>query len=530
LAKLSEVNAVSDSSPSRFDRIAIAGALVVACGFFVLSIFNARQNYWNAIRLTPAVALLHGLPIYAPESSGVLTGHIYTPLGALAYSPIAWLNDISTMVSAGSLLALIYFSLPFIWLAVGAVHRGQLTTWDAAGVTVAALLVATLDPGLRSAALDIHVEAPAVGLASLAVVIASEAATIGSWKWAGAGALAVGAILSKQTLLPTWFALGLVIATCWGRAASLRYVTGSALASGLFFGGLMLFGDWHTFLYNTIWIPGHSPWRTLGWTFAVGAPPMAQGLNDRARALVGAFWQTRWWWPAFVVALWCLLRRLRARTADTDPLSRATVFAAAVVVGELPLALAGYANVGGEYNAFAPLLTPLLLLLAALALIALSSARGARLAPSRHALAAVLIVLIGCNSPRMVSLARDVSTRAEPNRPILEYLRAHPGEVYLPWDPLHTWVAEARRDHFDYGVFDRALAGRPITAAHYRAYLPPHLRWVAVRRGWGLDVRMRMVRYYLPNLRRLHSPEGLDAWVFYEVSQSESLSERAERF
>jgi hypothetical protein len=102
-------------------------------------------------------------------------------------------------------------------------------------------------------------------------------------------------------------------------------------------------------------------------------------------------------------------------------------------------------------------------------------------------------------------------------------LRSHPAQVYLPWNPLDTWVAEHRRDHFDNGVFDRALAGRPISREHYRSGLPAHLHWVAIRRGMPLST-FDVFHHYLPGLSQVPSPAGLEDWIFYEVPPGEGGS------
>ena len=94
------------ASPHRGYRWVVTAAVAFAAVFFALSAWYARHIDWNAMRLAPAAALLRVETIYPATDTGVVTGHIYTPLGALAFSPIAWLPDISTMMSAGSLLAL----------------------------------------------------------------------------------------------------------------------------------------------------------------------------------------------------------------------------------------------------------------------------------------------------------------------------------------------------------------------------------------------------------------------------------------
>lgn len=507
------------ASTHRYYRGAVFASIGFCAVFYALSVWYARFIDWNAIRLAPGAALMFGETIYPGPTSGILTGHIYSPLGALAFAPAAWWSDVSAMLSAGSALALGYFALPFIVLARGAVRRGEAAPLDGLAITTAVLLLAAFDVRLRCAVTMVHAESPAVGLGSLAIVLAAAADWPRPRGWLWAGALAVAATLSKQTLLPTW--LGLAALACFdGRRAAWNYVTGSAATAAMLAACLTLTGNWQNLIFNCLWVPAHHPWLTNGYAFIFGTPPSGQGFAERSRALADAFLLlAASWWPAFVFGAWSLRGDVFGRLRDASPLLRTTIFASVCAVMQFPLALASFVKVGGDVNVLDPLLVPLTLMLAALAFRAITPASSSVTIPIRTFLVAVLLILATCNIPRLGFLAHTVSTRAEPNRAMLDYLRTHPGEVYLPWNPLHTWVAEKRRDHFEYGVFDRALAGRPITAQHFRAHLPPRLRWVAVRKSQP-PLRLDMYRHYLPGLQPVASPIGLEAWNFYEVSHN----------
>ena len=506
------------SSPPRPYRYAVATAMAFVTVFLALSAWYARYLDWNAIRLAPAAALLSGETIYPAADRGVVTGHIYSPLGALAFSPVAWLPNISTMMSLASLLAMAYFALPFVWLARSAMRRDGVAMVDALAVTSAALLLAVFDVRLRYATVMVHAEAPAVGLAGLAIVIAAATARGEARGWFWCGVVAVAAVWAKQTLLPTWLALGLAAALC-GRACLWRYIAGSAVAAGGLAVWIAVQENWRGVVYNCLWIPAHHPWDTPGYAFTWGEPAVAQTLAARGRAVVDRFLQVASaWWPAFVLLAWSV-GRLRTEHLRTGSIATRTAsFAVIVALAQFPLALASFVKVGADVNALDPLLVPLTLMLAALALEAFSPRPGDRIAGMRRAFIGLLLVLAACNLPRLVFLGQTVVGRSEPNAPMLAYLRANPGQVYLPWNPLHTWVAERRRDHFEYGVFDRALAGQPLTYEHYRAQLPPHLRLVAVRKTQP-PLRLDMYKHYLAELRPTAAPPGLEDWAFYAVSE-----------
>jgi len=109
---------------------------------------------------------------------------------------------------------------------------------------------------------------------------------------------------------------------------------------------------------------------------------------------------------------------------------------------------------------------------------------------------------------------------------MVAYLKQHPGEVYLPWDPWLTWSAEHRRDHFEYGVFDRALAGEPISRKHYLEGLPPRIRFVAVPVNKAPGPESAYL-HYLPGLRKITAPTGLEQWTFYALASPFLATENA---
>ena len=65
------------------------------------------------------------------------------------------------------------------------------------------------------------------------------------------------------------------------------------------------------------------------------------------------------------------------------------------------------------------------------------------------------------------------------------YLRKHREEVYFPWDPLVHLAVEGKPYHFEYGVFDRDLAGFPVRDDHFLRHIPPGPGSSATRRASG---------------------------------------------
>jgi hypothetical protein len=137
-------------------------------------------------------------------------------------------------------------------------------------------------------------------------------------------------------------------------------------------------------------------------------------------------------------------------------------------------------------------------------------------AGQRAALTILVAVLVVCNFPRFLFLAVN-SDRPDPNAPMMMFLRQHPEQVYLPWNPLLTSLTDGVDYNFEYGVFDRTLAGVPLSHEEYRSHLPSKMRIVAVRRIQP-DSTHGTFLSYLPNLRAIPSPSGLEDWQFYGLS------------
>lgn len=54
------------------------------------------------------------------------------------------------------------------------------------------------------------------------------------------------------------------------------------------------------------------------------------------------------------------------------------------------------------------------------------------------------------------------------------YLKKHPGEAYFPTETLAHLESEGKHYHFEYGVYDRWLAGFPVSQSHFESHIPPH--------------------------------------------------------
>ena len=94
------------------------------------------------------------------------------------------------------------------------------------------------------------------------------------------------------------------------------------------------------------------------------------------------------------------------------------------------------------------------------------------------------------------------------------FAKAHPGEVYFPWNPLSTLLAENTPYHFAYGLLDRQLAEMPVSPDYFYAYMPAHLKWVAVSKG--NEYGMEIAQAYLPNFSHPVDLPELPGWTVLE--------------
>ena len=146
-------------------------------------------------------------------------------------------------------------------------------------------------------------------------------------------------------------------------------------------------------------------------------------------------------------------------------------------MAEFPLSLMAYLKVGGDDNNLGFMLYFLTLAGFLMHARIKSPSRAAdEVDPASPSFRGILVLtfvltLLGAQQIAL-AFAKQGSTWQGQQGEALRYIERHPGEVYFPWNPLEHLVAEGRLYHFEYGVFDRILAGYPPTADHFRRYIP----------------------------------------------------------
>jgi hypothetical protein len=497
------------------DRLLVVAALLGAMAFVSQALppfAILPESEMNASRVTPAVALARGQGVYAGPDHGAVIDFMYGPMAAIAFLPSALASSPSGTLAIAGVLNLIAFFVPMAWLLASELPRPVAL----ASFLCFALLV-SYDLGLSFSAFTIHADAPALGLCAAACL-----AHLSGVRAAPAlsAACAVLAVWTKQPAAPIVLALPLYALLTGGPREGARHALWLAalgIVSSLLF--VLVFG-YRDMVFNMFTLPGRMPWYGEA---EHGRTPAA--LNSlRLLAL-----QNRW--PA---ALLAILAAISARGAGGVwrwlGAHRWTLLA---LVGLLmaPTAVLGGAKIGGYLNTHS--FTNYFVLGAATLALGEAAARAG--SPARRPAAALLLALLvalaiaSLASPRQEravrgALARLRAWRTNPQQQAYDFARAHPGEVWFPWNPLASLQAEGRLYHSEIGIWNRELVGMEMSEANLRRHLPPAMRWLAFRPPTGALTWLPPANHHLPAFREPVAVPGLEGWVVYGRAERDEAS------
>jgi hypothetical protein len=448
---------------------ALVPLAAVAVGDRMLAVVaDAAYANWNASRLSPALMLLQGHPLYTTLEAGVINEFLYGPVTALAYVPAALASSPAPALFAGAFIALLAFFGPMAWL-----HRSDPDLRGAAwAASFLCFCLAAFQLGsLSEAGGLIHADAPALGLAACAcacllrrgrgdldpmLVLAALLAALSVW--------------TKQTLAPVVLALPAYLWLVDGPRRAFRFtllmgavglVVSATFVAVFGFDGLFL---------NMFAIPSQAGFKSdhLG-------SPWISVIGSLRRLLAEICW------PLAAIALVALLRRSRGEAAPLFERERSWTLLLLVALFEVPTSLSGDAKIGGSANSHAPT-TYFALGAASLCL------GGAAAGATRAARAALVLVLAGLTASAVAGSAaagrfdatvdRLRGWRASPFETAAAFARAHPGEAYFPVTPLVSLYAEGALYHHYLGIVDRLVAGYETSPARVRAHVPPRVRFV----------------------------------------------------
>ncbi len=495
------------------DRLGVASlpftVSVVLWRWIAGAVFQGVVPYWSGARLAAAMTVQHGYSLYSPATSGPVLGWIYPPISALAYLPATVLRDPSLAIVTGRCLSLFYYYAPaaLVLSSGSSDRRGRPRLGRLLLFLTFALISGESQPLLYSST-EVHADAPALGLAALAVHMVTRSQG-GREPWACAGSLllAMLSVWAKQLTIP----IILIVLPAWILAkGGLRRFGLFVLAAVVAAIGtsllILVFFEYASLGFNIWTVPSHHPWR-IGWSSEVTSTLVSlqrEHLGLLILLVVGALGQ---------VAL------PSGGTAPGPSLrSDAWRLFLAAALAELPLSLMGYFKVGGAENSLSFCLYFLALggiLLYEPLMVAPPSAEG----DGRQRASWFWLLVIGLNltlafvNNQVLGLALNTTDPAwREGRAAEQYLRKHQGEVYFPWNPLIHLAVEGKSYHFEYGVFDRDLAGFPVRDDHFLRHIPARTRLVCYPKSvsWGNKLTLN----YLKGFREVEVAE-LPGWECY---------------
>ena len=474
-----------------------AGLLLLAM-IWICAVLAAPENYWNQARLAPLFSLRYGYHLYYPPGEGPVTGAIYGPLSYLAYFPSLAASSPIPSLLIGSMTASIYYFAPAAWIFLsGVFRRGEARIVGLSLLTLFGLWTIGSQP-LFASSFNIHADAPALGFGAIACGLLMRETKGQRPVWLLAlSAVFIGlSILSKQSLA---FLAPTLVGFVWltsGRRSALQFAALIAATFTAMLAVLCILFSARALYFNLYAFPSNHGFGHKG---------VMQMPSRTAASVVETFvWagQDLWTysrWPIFALGV-CYVIEISMNHSKPFLLkewlsrNRWTVFQFVALAG-LPFAWLFHAKVGGNVNNLAVHLYFLIIgLLLFCGHLILRHPTVARPVAAACLILGATFVPAVFEAPHFVGLIRSPWTSR--TQQVYEYTRRHPGETFFSWYPLPVLMAEGRMDHFEYGVFDRALGLAPISQEHFLKYIPPHLKYLS-----GIYELDGPISKYLPSFR-----------------------------
>lgn len=416
------------------------------------------DSAWNDLRLAPAFMLAHGISLYPPPHTGVITTWMYGPLPLLLLLPATWAaSAYQAVLAAGAIniVATLAAILLVCWLWPAPVGRNL----GGAGRALAAALTVFLWPWESFQFLQADNLAIALGLVSCLMLIRSRS---DAPRW-GAALLAVAGIACKQT------SVGVIagqIVWLWvteGRSAAGRHFL-RGLAGGLAILAVITASfSWPGVWFHFVVVPERIPW-TVDPALRVWFHATQLAVQVLLPAAVLVFFRRAVWNRASPLLLPSL-----------------------VWLCALPLGAAAFFKAGGSVNS----LHGYALWLAPALVVTLAAAWKIRPAGwTSGALAIAVLMLAAWRLRRPGDLWWPTGG---PYHEAAQLARELPGMIWFPCDPLFTVYSSHHFYDDEDGLFVRVLSGFHVRLRRVYAHLPPHLAVIALPRDmstWGLAQRM----------------------------------------
>lgn len=466
---------------------------------------------WSAIRLVPSMSLRYGYRLYEPPGVGPVLGWIYPPIAPLAYMPATLFSEPGAAVIAGRCLTWIFYYAPPAWLILSS-GAGR---WMRLLLLISFALITSQSQGLSYCSTEIHADAPALGLAALALGVMGRSGAGAGSHWGskiGAAVLAALAVWSKQLTVAAFAALPVWVLIREGIRPTLRFIPvwlGGGLAVSLV---ILFFFPPDGLFYNIFTIPSRHPWTVFSPIPLISVLVRMQIEHVALMVMIVAGLMIR------------LARRIdtidRTDTAEAVESSRAWPLFLLTGLLAAPLAVLGVIKVGGYDNNLS--FSLYFLAVGAMLLLADAAARRRPETDSLDREAPVLpLVVLGVNLFLAVLGAERIGVElaggvypGRDARDAIRYMRNHPGDAYFPWHPLEHLMVEGKATHSEYGVWDRKLAGDPVSPEHFFQYVPRTARRICYPEG--ITVAEQITLKYAGGAWKQRDLPELPGWICFE--------------
>ncbi|MGA2574853.1 MAG: hypothetical protein ABSH24_02400 [Bryobacteraceae bacterium] len=453
-------------------------------------VLNAPSFVWNDVRLARSMALWHGFSLYLDRDAiGAVIGTLHTPVSHCLYLAVAGFRSPTDALLAGSLLSLLLAFVPLGWVLI----RASVGTRDRQFVATAAFLFCGFTimqaPGTLHVACMIHTDAAALAFATLACGAfcnPRKPITVPQVWLAGVScALAVG---SKQTMAPIVMAIALLLGVAAGARLLVHFGAALLLSGAVLQGSVLILVPAHAFLFNTVTLAAHRPLKDGYIHLLVNS--YKAGKQDALPALFPMLLLVGFQWIA----------------ADRRPALREFVLANrwlafALCAGALiPVTAKAIVTAGSDVNHLG-LVLYFLFVAAGLAIVQCLSYPGNAFVRGTAWMCVGIGILVSIAPGAAFSLpSRLRGVRQNAPEAALRYELRHPGRAYFPYTPLATLLASGRVYHVDFSVYDREIAGYPLTSHQFAAGLPSGFEVVAIPPGVSRrsSALRRMLERYAP--------------------------------
>jgi len=466
-------------------------------------ILNSPSFVWNEVRLARSVALLHGVSLYPDrDATDPVIGTLHTPVSHCLYLLVAGFHGPTYALLAGSLLSLLLIFVPLGWVLLRASEGAR----DRLFVTIAAFLFCAFlimqAPGTFHTASMIHTDAAALAFATLACgVFCNPRKPISVPQAWLAGVGCVLAVGSKQTMAPIVLAIAMFLGVSAGARVLAHFGAAVLVGGAVLLGAILALVPAQAFLFNTVTMAAHRPLKQ-GYV-EILVMFFRAGKQDALPALFPMLLLPGCQWIA------------ADRRPDLRDFIRANRWLAFALVAAalIPGTVRAIVTVGADVNHLGMVLY-FLFVAAGLAIEQCLADYDNSLLRGSAWMCAALGILVGIAPGATLSLPsrlRDVHENAP--EAALRYELRHPGHAYFPCNPMASLLSNGRVYHVDFSVYDREIAGYPLTSHQYEAGLPSGFEVIAIPSGE--QPRSRALQDMLAGYEQVADIE-LPGWTVYE--------------